>query len=740
MLHKKTYWIPILRFGTATSLTKSTITFSLGASEFQEMPDCKAFRLCGQPESRFILLAIHKSMDDENLRKMLSHWMISGHTVTCAGRRYSFLGFTDTQVTSKKPKLMFLAEGQDCTVKSLLASIGDLQSVYEESGYGKYAARLHLAFSSTVPSLNIPDEFAAKIKDIEAPDGSLHTDGIGMIRDSFAAHVCNFNRIPHSTSAFQIRLGGIKGVLVRYPDDIFDNLIGEGEYGPYNIAYRPSMRKFKGGPTELELVNVSQTPRTAHLNIQLILLLITLGVPLNVFERMLEKQLVPMADIPTNRQRALQCIRRSYRPDPNDPDPEENDIANWGARLTHMLEAPQDLAEPYLRSQLLQFQKWQYRSLGKKLHLQVDKACYVMGVIDELGVLEEDEIFLKLPHRAHNGLSECVTGLVMIARMPCFSTGDVRQFKAVTPPELDHIKNCIVFSRNSPRSIPDMIASGDLDGDLYMVLWDQTLIPPTEAPALPRAPKSPNSQSQAPDMDRKYAPECIITSDAIDTFVEYRGKGSLICDLHSRWVDAAQASRALAESLLARDLAELNEKALDMVKTGIHPADIESAMNRLGIPKPEDNPKNPIAILRKKVWAEQDRVLALQYKQGIFSPPKPWRPHPSLNIEREDHQLFAMYFQEAHNAMKDYNGKLRAAIARDEHNASTREREDVKHADTLKDSFVKQYFGGTSPSERARERMRASAWYCYAYGEGKVDFAWLGARYLNGICAEKSRV
>ncbi len=63
--------------------------------------------------------------------------------------------------------------------------------------------------------------------------------------------------------------------------------------------------------------------------------------------------------------------------------------------------------------------------------------------------------------------------------------------------------------------------------------------------------------------------------------------------------------------------------------------------------------------------------------------------------------------------------------------APTRERGDVKHADILKQSFVDQYFGGTTASEYAKERMRASAWYCYAYGERKVDFAWLGARYLN---------
>ena len=70
----------------------------------------------------------------------------------------------------------------------------------------------------------------------------------------------------------------MKGVLVRYPDDIFDRLVGTDGQGPYKIAYRPSMVKFDGGPTQIELVNCSNAPGAAHVNIALILLLTTLGV------------------------------------------------------------------------------------------------------------------------------------------------------------------------------------------------------------------------------------------------------------------------------------------------------------------------------------------------------------------------------------------------------------------------------------------------------------------------------
>ena len=70
-----------------------------------------------------------------------------------ARRRYRFLGFTESQV--KAGKLMFFREDARWTVESLLSSFGNLPSVYEKSGYGKYSARLGLSFSSTAESFDV---------------------------------------------------------------------------------------------------------------------------------------------------------------------------------------------------------------------------------------------------------------------------------------------------------------------------------------------------------------------------------------------------------------------------------------------------------------------------------------------------------------------------------------------------------------------------------------------------------
>ena len=55
----------------------------------------------------------------------------------------------------KAGKLMLFREDGDWTVERLLLQLGDLPSVFLKSGYGKYAARLGLSFSSTVESLDV---------------------------------------------------------------------------------------------------------------------------------------------------------------------------------------------------------------------------------------------------------------------------------------------------------------------------------------------------------------------------------------------------------------------------------------------------------------------------------------------------------------------------------------------------------------------------------------------------------
>ena len=41
---------------------------------------------------------------------------------------------------------------------------------------------------------------------------------------------------------------------------------------------------------------------------------------------------------------------------------------------------------------------------------------------------------------------------------------------------LQHLYNVVVFPTKGKRPLANMLSTGDLDGDVYMVIWDQTLV------------------------------------------------------------------------------------------------------------------------------------------------------------------------------------------------------------------------------------------------------------------------
>jgi RNA-dependent RNA polymerase len=87
-----------------------------------------------------------------------------------------------------------------------------------------------------------------------------------------------------------------------------------------------------------------------------------------------------------------------------------------------------------------------------------------MGCIDETGLLEENEVFIKcdnvLNDEELNGEEEqeeyedkdneslaytILKGKIAVAKNPCMHPGDIRVLNAVDKPQLRHLVNCIVF-------------------------------------------------------------------------------------------------------------------------------------------------------------------------------------------------------------------------------------------------------------------------------------------------------
>ena len=85
-----------------------------------------------------------------------------------------------------------------------------------------------------------------------------------------------------------------------------------------------------------------------------------------------------------------------------------------------------------------------------------------MGCIDETGLLDENEVFIKCDNvlmmrddKELNGEEEdkdneslvytILKGKIAVAKNPCMHPGDIRVLNAVDKPQLRHLVNCIVF-------------------------------------------------------------------------------------------------------------------------------------------------------------------------------------------------------------------------------------------------------------------------------------------------------
>ncbi|KAJ7697677.1 RNA dependent RNA polymerase-domain-containing protein [Mycena rosella] len=638
---------------------------------------------------------------------------------------YTFLGFTESNL--KAGHVLFFREGTDYTVEGLKEHFGSLKPVYDSFGYGKYAARLGLSFSSTTATHEIELEDRMLLEDLTADDGSLTSDGCGLIRASYAAEVAAVLGVPFDTSVFQMRLGGIKGTLTRCPDELFDAKCGcLGK----KIAYRRSMVKYNDGPHVLEIQSVSKPPKCARLNQQFIVLLLTLGIPLSVFEDLLQMQLDEIDKITTHREKALECVD-------GDVDAEGD---GFHQELYEMLLAGHDMSEPYLAALLQRFQNTSRDALRKKLNIPVKGSGYLLGVVDHCGVLKEGEVYVNLPARGGPQV-----GPLAAMRNPAYDPDGtfsplylqlanalvvgVRVLEAVNKPELKHLTNCIVFAASGARSEPDRMGGGDLDGDTYFVVFNpcssrasaHTPLPPRvpitatrSAPTISIAGRAqtvgvrPTTRRNKDDMRK----------DAVDTFVGMRCN-FLLGKLANDWMKAVGKSPALADSDMCQALVPMIEAALDVVKAG-GIARLRNDYDRWQNGRPEMQVvpgwKNPLEALAERV------------PQSVSTPTAGAFPEWDASVK------------EAVNLMRTYNTSLWRAIDADKETKFLGLQEDEKRADLAKTAFIAKHFPPVDNilADVRQYLLKASVWYFTGYMHGKQSFAWLGARWLNYIKAMRS--
>ncbi|XAR69376.1 RNA-directed RNA polymerase [Bertholletia excelsa] len=459
------------------------------------------------------------------------------------GRKYTFLAFSSNQLRDRSA--WFFSEDKDITVISILNWMGK----FNNRNIAKCAARRGQCFSSTYATVEVPHNMV----NFEFPDikrnGYDFSDGIGIITPDLAMEVAERLKLQlNPPCAYQIRYAGCKGVIACWPRQ--DDGI--------QLFLRPSMNKFESNHTILEICSWTRF-QPGFLNRQIITLLSTLEVPDEIFWKMQQSMISKLNEMLVDTDVAFDVLTAS--------------CAEQGNTAAVMLSAgfePQ--TEPHLQGMLACIRAGQLWGLREKARIFVHSGRWLMGCLDELGVLEQGQCFIQV---STPSLENCfakhgsrfsetkknlniIKGFVVVAKNPCLHPGDIRILEAVDAPGLHHLFDCLVFPQKGDRPHTNEASGSDLDGDNYFVTWDQNLIPPS------KQSWTPMDYTAA---EEKKVPRDVTQKDIIEFFTKNMVNESLgaICNAHVVHADLSEYA-ALDEKCIK--LAELAATAVDFPKTG----------------------------------------------------------------------------------------------------------------------------------------------------------------------------
>lgn len=493
------------------------------------------------------------------VRRTLKHGIVVGD------RHYKFLAWGNSQL--REHGAYFFADQPGVnTADEIRAKMGEFS---KEKIVAKCAARMGQCFSTTRPlTCRIPRVHQGVcIPDIKTSDGEYtFTDGVGKMSDMIARLAAIQMGIKDEIpSVLQFRLGGCKGVLAIDPN----------MQGVIDLRVRESQFKFASASNDLEIIRCSSFA-TADLNRQLILVLSELGVSDRVF---LNKQEELINDI-NNAMKSDDVAVKALldRVDPNLMTPVIADLIAKGRFRA--------VNEPFVTSVLHLWRSWNLKYLKEKAKLPIPKSAFLLGCTDETQTLrghcdrqqiaentsyEEKEkalpeIFLQITDPITRKV-RVIEGICVVARNPSLHRGDVRVVKAIDVPALHHLRDAVVFPQIGDRDLPSMCSGGDLDGDDFIVIWDEDLLPTVwNADPFHYTPPTP-----------KQAEGDVTTEQIISFFVDYMENDFLgrIAHAHLAWAD----DKGL-DSEECLELVQLHSLSVDFPKTGVA-APMEKRLQRV---------------------------------------------------------------------------------------------------------------------------------------------------------------
>ncbi|KAI0393227.1 RdRP-domain-containing protein [Xylariaceae sp. FL0594] len=533
-----------------------------------------------------------------------------------AGRLYKYLGYSHSSLRSHAAWHMAVFVDDDGKLQSYLSVIKDLgnfegirspakwkgRRAEAYSYYHTGAARIGQAFSETPSAVDLVAVNAqyGAIPDVESPDGRrVFSDGVGTIsRDLLEAIHDIMPNKSKSATCFQIRWAGAKGML-----SLDDTLSGK------LMRIRPSMMKFQSLDVRyLEICDAANKPIPLVLNRQMIKILEDMGCPAEWFIRAQNRELDRLKRVTMSTRNTATFLRRQKIA-------EQIPLHTLLRRLDRLgFDYKQDR---FLCSVVETVVLREVRLLKHKSRIPIEQGVTLFGVMDEFGFLEEDDVYVTLDDSPGRPCPVLHNRLVIITRSPALHPGDIQIRRAVVPPPhhpLCSLSNCVVFSQKGERDLPSQLSGGDLDGDIYNIIWDAFAVdgcryeyPPADYP-----------RATALDIGRP-----VEQKDIIDNFVGFMKTDRLgfIATRHVILADYHDAGTRHSDCL---KLAEMHSTAVDYSKTGI-PVDMSEMSQMYNLrARPDFLAPAPPAIImdRSDICFEPPTAQSSQEDEDDDSGPK----------------------------------------------------------------------------------------------------------------------
>jgi RNA dependent RNA polymerase len=318
------------------------------------------------------------------------------------------------------------------------------------------------------------------------------------------------------------------------------------------LQLRPSMIKFSGSDsTDIELCSAAYKPLPLFLNRQVIKILEDLGVNDKFFLNL--------------QAQAVEQLRKATLNPINTAEFLSAHNVGKVVRLPWFIKKLESYklnfqADPFLRDVVQTAVLIELRDLKHRSRIPVRKGVTLLGIMDETGFLEEGQVFITVD--TEQGKRSVIHGKpIIVTRCPALHPGDVQLVTAVKSiPEnspLWQLSNCICFSQKGSRDMPSQLSGGDLDGDLYQIIYD-----PQAMPINPTAPADYPRQNPQ-NIGRRVQRE-----DMTDFFIEFMATDQLgrIATNHQVLADQSELGTFDNACIV---LAGMHSTAVDFSKTGI---------------------------------------------------------------------------------------------------------------------------------------------------------------------------